>query len=628
MTYWRMSSRGFKTVVLLGCLLLCTGRVRAQSGPFEQHVAAAVQAQSAGDVTAAIAEYKGALAIQPGAAEIWANLGLMQHQAKDYSGAMASFVKAHRLQPKLFVPVFFLGLECLDAGRLAEAVGYLAAARKMKPDDWNVPMYLGRAYFEMNRFDDAVGAYSEATRLNAANGEAWYRLGIAYLKSAEQDSGRLAGMSRQSPYFEALAADSFSSQNKLDRAVAAYRSALAARSHPPCIRSSLGLVLVRQNKLADAGAEFEQDMHAGGCLQAQLGLVRIALEKGPANAQLPLLGAVWKVDRGFAQSHGALLTEGLTSDQLAKLNQSLAATDFPGLSSEEAVELRASVNGVQSGAAHPTAASREWRQTSADSATEDFAGGRYERCVSDLRGAHVLAASGLSTLAACAFFTGDYTATLDAARRLVRNRETQDAGLYWSVRARQALTVECLLRAGQTSPDSLRLHELLAESYRDMGRYGAAEAEYETALKIAPDAFAVLLGAAANYLQEYRIELADRMIRRALDQNQSDPEANYIMGEVLMDEHHLDEAEPHLKIGLSAKPELVPRVHALLGQIYASRGEDARAIEELKLGEASDDDGSVHFQLGRLYQKTGQTKLAAAAFEETHLIQNKTRNQQ
>jgi hypothetical protein len=59
---------------------------------------------------------------------------------------------------------------------------------------------------------------------------------------------------------------------------------------------------------------------------------------------------------------------------------------------------------------------------------------------------------------------------------------------------------------------------------------------------------------------------------------------------------------------------VVPRIHALLGEIYAAQGDTQRAIAEYKLGLSSDDDGSVHFQLGRLYQKAGEAALAADAF--------------
>ena len=113
------------------------------------------------------------------------------------------------------------------------------------------------------------------------------------------------------------------------------------------------------------------------------------------------------------------------------------------------------------------------------------------------------------------------------------------------------------------------------------------------------------------------------MIHRALELKPSDSEANYIAGEVFVDQRRFDEAESHLKVGLQAKAEVIPRIHALLGRVGANKGDDTQVIEELKQGLPSDDDGSIHFQLGRLYQKIGQTKLAEAAFEETRRLQSR-----
>ncbi len=110
------------------------------------------------------------------------------------------------------------------------------------------------------------------------------------------------------------------------------------------------------------------------------------------------------------------------------------------------------------------------------------------------------------------------------------------------------------------------------------------------------------------------------MIQNALAQNPSDAEANYIMGEVLFAEHKYSEAESYLKTGLTTRAELIPRIHALLGQVYASQGDTQHAIAEYKLGLPSDDDGSVHYQLGRLYQKTGESKLAAQAFADSKAL--------
>jgi tetratricopeptide (TPR) repeat protein len=607
------------------CALYLTAMIapcQTKQDEYQQHIEQAVQAQSSGNLKTAISEYESALAIQSTIPEIWANLGLMQHQASDYSSALASFAAAHRLQPKLFVPTLFLGLENLELDHPSEAVAYLLAARQLNPKDPNVHVYLGRAYFKLKRFEDSASSYSEATKLNPANGEAWYRLGIAYLEVAESNSSALYTLNRHSPYFQALEADSSARQDKLDRAIIAYRSALTSKAPPPCVRSSLGIALLREGRFSEARAELQQDSQAGGCSLAELGLVRLAFAIDPANTTLTQLSTLWKLDPNFVLNHASVLVTGLTPEQLVDFDAAFARTAFPGLTPEDVRNIQASVHGVLPVLVEDNSVSRP-TAVAGVSTTDLYKRGEYGACTARFSTVHAAPTrEKLSTLAACSYFTGEFTTTLSTATKLRRIHEAEDEGLYWSIRASQALAVVCLVRAGEAEPNSIRIHNLLAESYRDMGKYGAAETEYTASLSLNSKDFTALLGAAANYLQENRIELASAMIQQALEQNPSDPEANYIAGEVLTDQRRFDESEPHLKLGLHAKAELVSRIHALLGRVYASRGEDVRAIEELKLGLPSDDDGSIHFQLARLYQKTGQQKLADAAFEETKRIKN------
>ena len=241
--------------------------------------------------------------------------------------------------------------------------------------------------------------------------------------------------------------------------------------------------------------------------------------------------------------------------------------------------------------------------------------GKYVQCEKSLLPAiSSLSREKLSLLAACSSFSGDFETTLVAARKLHNVLQNDESGLYWSVLAEQRLAILSLAYAVEAEPNSIRLHELLAETYRDREKYAEAEAEYNVALNINPKDFAALIGAATNYLQELKIDPALEMIESALIQNPSDPEANYIMGEVLIARHKFSDAEPYLLKGLAARAQLVPRIHALLGEIYAAQGDTSRAIAEYKLGLPSDNDGSVHFQLGRLYQKAGEAALAADAF--------------
>src|SRR5260370_14893660 len=101
-------------------------------------------------------------------------------------------------------------------------------------------MKVGRAYFGLKQCENASVAYRRVTELNAKNGEAWYRLGITYLEMAQAASGDLAGLNRQSPFFQRLDAESLSDQDRLAEPAEAFRRLVPRQHIPPCALSSIG----------------------------------------------------------------------------------------------------------------------------------------------------------------------------------------------------------------------------------------------------------------------------------------------------------------------------------------------------------------------------------------------------
>jgi len=97
------------------------------------------------------------------------------------------------------------------------------------------------------------------------------------------------------------------------------------------------------------------------------------------------------------------------------------------------------------------------------------------------------------------------------------------------------------------------------------------------------------------------------------------------MAEAMMERHPLAPAEPFLLKALNSKPQMLPHVHALLGQVYAEAGATQLAIDQFKLGLDTDLDGSLHYQLARLYRKLGDTKAADMAMEQMKVIKQQQR---
>jgi predicted Zn-dependent protease len=105
--------------------------------------------------------------------------------------------------------------------------------------------------------------------------------------------------------------------------------------------------------------------------------------------------------------------------------------------------------------------------------------------------------------------------------------------------------------------------------------------------------------------------------RSLLAEDQNDPEANLLAGEILVQRKLYAEAEPYLSKCRNLQPEFVPRLHALLGRVYAETDRIPAAISEYKAGLSTDEDGSIHYQLARLYQKSGDKNAAEEAFRES-----------
>jgi predicted Zn-dependent protease len=92
------------------------------------------------------------------------------------------------------------------------------------------------------------------------------------------------------------------------------------------------------------------------------------------------------------------------------------------------------------------------------------------------------------------------------------------------------------------------------------------------------------------------------------------------MGESLLAVREFDQAELFLKKGLMVKPQMQPHVHALLGRVYAAKGQPRAAVAELNLGLQSDEDGSIHYQLALQYRKLGDEKASRSAMKESEAL--------
>jgi tetratricopeptide (TPR) repeat protein len=588
-------------------------------------VAVAQQAQAAHDYAAAANAYAQAVKVQPTMPELWANLGLMQHEAGEIAPAIQSFRQAIRLNPALFVPNLFLGIDDIRVGKAAEAVPFLLKAERSNAADSQVPLALGRAYLSLNKYPLAIHELNRAVTLNPKFGSAWFALGIAYLDQVEVEARNWTNAGTDSPYIQALFAESLQKQFRFPEASEILRKVVKNEVQPPCVRSELGYSLLREHTPAAAAAEFIAERAARPeCSLSILGEARIAIDTGEDETAMQLLEKLWLRDPGFMHSNAVVLSEGLVADRAVSLNSLLIErrTVLPaGLFNELSAILGVTTREQDSNTETDTSLAVKIAPTDHRAAEEYYAAGQFQLCAARLRKSTAkLSSDQLQLLATCEFFTGDYARSADAAASLALQQPHSMPAYYWSIKAKNKLAFEALDRFQQLEPNSAKGHILMGDVYRQRLRFDDAEAEYTQALTITPNNPAALMGLASAFLDNSKNDDAMKTAHEALARTPDDPDLNLIMAEALIDDHRFVEAKPFLDKCMNAKPHVLPHLHALLGRVYAETGKTQEAIAELKMGELSDVDGSVHYQLARLYRQAGDDKNAAVAFEQMKAI--------
>jgi tetratricopeptide (TPR) repeat protein len=597
-----------------------------QTDEFASLLAVAHQAQAGKDYAAAADVYKKAVKLRSDIPELWANLGLMQNATGNYPDAIESFRRATSLKPALYVPNLFLGVDYTHIHRGQEAIPFLVRAEAINPRDPQAPLSLGRAYLSVGNFAAARSAFRRAVALDGKNSSAWFAFGVAALDEVEADGRKLSAEGPNSAWTKALFAESLQEQSRFKEAVSQEQAVLAADPRFPCAHSQLGFLFIAQQQNTAAAREFAGESQ--GCAPAALGRVRLRMDARDSVAALAVLRTLWEHDPGFVRSHATLLTDGLVSERSAAFSafldqQNGARAVDPDLYESLSAALQDAPQPVDGLSANAKSAEIHGN---AEAAEADDRDGRYGRCAADLaEGIAKRSDRDLLLLATCAFMTGDYSLSATASDLLATRLPHDMAVLYWSVKANEKLASVAFGHFEQLKPDSERTHLLLGDMYRQRQRFEQAESEYKTASTLAPQNPAPLFGLASAYSQDSKTDLALSTAKTALGMSPNDPDLNLLAGEILVSRHEWTEAEAFLNKSLDAKPQTLPHVHILLGEVYEGTGRTQDAISQLQMGLPGDEDGSAYYRLARIYSRMGNKAAADAAIEHVKTLQESRR---
>jgi tetratricopeptide (TPR) repeat protein len=618
-----------------------TGQASTNSQEAKESLAMrAEDAQRRGDYRTAAQIYQEMLKVTPNSSELRADLGLMHHLLGQYAEAIRDFQEALRQNPRLFVPNLFLGLDLLQVGRARVALPYLAMAHKLNPHDSNALLGLGRAYAALGDLLNARAWYEKAVQMDSKNPRAWFGLGSTYMSLEDEGVERMGKAHLDSAYFQSLGAESFVQEGRFEDAIAKYRQLLEARSGPPCLRAEYGFALIQSGKLSDARQEFQTQLRQDpGCLMATLGVAQIAIRDGNTATALNNISKVWQADPSFLSANAPVLWEGMSTDKIGSFESALIRASSPkdmqpGLKHalltdlaswrKEPVETFAEESTNFLAAPSKQAPNVKVQKTAVARASQFYSGGKYTACQEILKPAVSSLTPGDSLLLAqCAYDSGDFRTSFQASQRGIDSNARSPAAWYWRIKASQVLAVNAFVQAGLTGLNSPAVLVMLGNVYRDAKKFNQAEAEYRKAIELEPRDAAAHLGLAVTFYREFLLDKALPELRTVLQLAPQNPQASFMMADILCLRREFAQAEPYAKAALNGDQSNLPLVHALLGKIYASRGRTTEAIKELQQALPDDQDGSFHYQIAVLYRQVGDANAAREALKQSEALRTK-----
>jgi predicted Zn-dependent protease len=213
----------------------------------------------------------------------------------------------------------------------------------------------------------------------------------------------------------------------------------------------------------------------------------------------------------------------------------------------------------------------------------------------------------------CAFRAGRY---LELAGLAGRTPEIY----YWETRAYRKLAIEALAHLGQLPP-SPQLHELLAKIHTEERQFPGAVEEWQKAYQLSGKNVEIGKQLVIALFQVQNFTEARQLLEGMLQQRPKSAELNYLFGFTLLSLKQAKEAAHYLQISLQLDPSSLV-AHSSLAQACLAMGESKQAIPHLKAALPIDKDGSIHYQLARAYQSSGQPELARTMLQQYQKIHN------
>jgi tetratricopeptide (TPR) repeat protein len=267
-----VSSIRVLAVFLLLLFLSCgvTSTISAQSAPStapdpQKLFAAGEAALHAGKLDEAEGAFRQVVAINPGVAGAYANLGVIYMRRKQWPQALEMLHKAEKLAPGIAGIRLNIGLAYFRQNDFLRAIHPFESVVQQSPDSYQARYLLGLCYFFNDRWADAVNTLEPLWGRASGQLNYLYVLEHAADKAKnpaleEKAAARLVEIGEGSAEFHLLMGKAHLNRGEYDDAVKELDAAAQADPKLPFVHFNLGLAYVHQQDYERARTEFHKDI--------------------------------------------------------------------------------------------------------------------------------------------------------------------------------------------------------------------------------------------------------------------------------------------------------------------------------------------------------------------------------
>jgi tetratricopeptide (TPR) repeat protein len=265
------TGRVFRGTFIL--FLLCSAYAAAQApnpDDVQRYAEEGQKALAQGRYEAAERAYEKLRDLEPGIAEVHANLGLIYFQEKKFDQAIPALRQALKIKPNLPKTATLLAMSMSELGHYGEALPGLEKGFHQSTDPAFKRMcglQLLRAYSGLQRDSKAVEVALDLDRLYPNDPEVLYHTGRIFGNFAFLSMQKLAQVAPASIWRHQAEAEAYEAQGSNEAAISEYRQVLSVDPRRPGIHYRLGRTLLARSQqsnspddVATAAKEFEQEL--------------------------------------------------------------------------------------------------------------------------------------------------------------------------------------------------------------------------------------------------------------------------------------------------------------------------------------------------------------------------------